>query len=164
MDVGLECCFRFCLYLLKLIVTIFYVYIDTVQTQDHPNQNETMSSVITNPACNRSISGVYPSSHIHVLSCFPPHVVRIVVYVDLVESLEFVRASLAMKNSISRRTMSGNLDAFPSVAQSQSVLVDWMLLFRLCWVGKELFCSVSSRERPARLVGSVGIDMVMIRC
>jgi hypothetical protein len=90
------------------------------------------------------------------LCCF------IVVYVDVVESLEFVRANLAMKNSISRRTMSGNLDAFPSVAQSQSVLVDWMLLFRLCWVGKELFCSASSRERPARLVGSVGIDMVMI--
>jgi hypothetical protein len=41
------------------------------------------------------------------------------------------------------------------------VLVDWMLLFRLCWVAKDWACPVSSRERSARLDGR---DMAMIRC
>ena len=84
-----------------------------------------------------------------------------IVYLDAVESFDVVRVSRAMKNSMSRRTISGTLSSF-----SKSVAVDCTLLDRLCWAEEveAWSCPVSSgttvdlvgRVDMMRLVGGWG--------
>ncbi len=69
--------------------------------------------------------------------------------------MDVVRVRRAMKNSMSRRTMSGTLASLPS---PKSVPVDCMLLDRLCCAEEEVVWSSSSTAGGV-VVGLLGASV-----
>lgn len=102
------------------------------------------------------------SFHAITLPSFPFSLGLSSSHVD-VDSLDVVLVSLAIKNSMSRRTISGNLPSFlAGLTGSGSVTDDSTLLDRLCCAEKGRAWLVSSGDWSRESAESVGVEVDML--